>query len=84
MVEYGSTSRLVGQQIGEKRVGEPRESSEKGRVFILDRWQQILKNILGYAEANAHKYDRYEPVLLGGGSYMFIRCEPESIFREGK
>ena len=85
MVEYGSTAKLVGQQLKEEWVSEPRESREKGRASILDRWLQILKNILGYyAEANVHKYDRYEPVLLSGGSFMFIRCEPEAIFREGK
>ena len=85
MVECGSTAKLVGQQLKEERVSEPRESREQGRTSILYRWQQIFKNILGYyAEANVHKYDRYEPVLLGGGSYMFIRCEPESVFREVK
>jgi hypothetical protein len=84
MVEYGSTAKLVGQQLGEERVYKPRENCEKDRASILDRWQQILKNISGYAEANVYKYDRYAPVLLGGGSIMFIRCEPESSFREGK
>jgi hypothetical protein len=84
MVEYGSTAKLVGQQLGEERVSEPRENREKGRASILDSWQQMFENILAYAKVNAHKYDRYEPALLGGGSIMFIRCESESIFREGK
>ena len=84
MVECNSTPRTVYQQLREDQCREPRDKRENGHAPVLNRWQRMLKNISTYAEANAHKYDRYQPVLLGGGSYMFIRSEPESIFREGK
>ena len=84
MIECNSTSKMVYQQLREDQCCEPRDKRENGHASILNRWLRILRNILTYTEANAHKYDRYQPVPLGGGSIMFIRYEPESIFREGK
>lgn len=84
MVECKSTPRMAYQRLREDQYCEPHDKCENGHASVLSRWQRILKNISAYAEADAHKYDSYEPVLLGGGSFMFIRCEPGSIFREGK
>jgi hypothetical protein len=87
MVECNSTSKMVCQRIREDWTSQSRDCCENSRTSKLSRWQQILATISAYAEANTRKYDKYdkyEPVLLGGGSYMLIRCDPESIFREEK
>lgn len=84
MVECKSTPRTAYQRLREDQCCEPHDKCENGRVSVLSRWQQMVKNILIYAGANGPKYDKYEPVLLGGGSFMFVRCDPEAIFREGK
>lgn len=84
MVECKTAPTMIEQRIGKYQCCEPRDNAENSHTSILNRWQGIFKNFLAYGEANAHKHDKYEPVLLGGGSYMLIRCEPEAIFREGK
>ena len=84
MVECKIAPTMIEQQIRREQCCEPRAERENGQVSVLNRVQQILKNLSDYGEINTHKHNNYEPVLLGGGSYMFVRCEPEAIFREGK
>jgi hypothetical protein len=84
MVECNATSKMVYQKVRKEHCCEPHDSCGNSHVSVLNKWQQIFRDILAHAEPNAHKYDGFEPVLLGGGSTMFIRCDSESIFREGK
>ena len=84
MIECNSRSRILYQQLREDQCGEACGQPEHGYASVLNRLQRILKSISTYTEANVHSHNGYEAVPLGGGSYMFIRCEPESIFREGK
>ena len=84
MVECNCTPSTVYQQVGKDQCNESHDSCAKNRVSVFSRLQQIFHNVLPFGEANAHKHDGYDPVLLGGGSVMHIRSEPESMFREGK
>ncbi len=84
MVECNSPSTIIYQEVGNDQCCEIHNSCESSRVPVLKRWRRVLKNILAYTRATHHQNDKYQPVLLGGGSCMLVRCEPEAIFREGK
>jgi uncharacterized repeat protein (TIGR04076 family) len=52
---------------------DPCDCFKDGRKFVVHGWHKLLEWFCAYAWAYIH---RYEPVLLGGGSYILIRSEP--------